>query len=256
MKMQVITPLETCLAENPDPADHWLTCLYCDRFFHLSSVEKDATGLPSCPFPDCYGGGFDITLVYWDTTREPDDPRWPATAAELRHGMKAPDYESFAEARLEEHILAIERALEASPEYRELAGRAPRYVRPFLQMMSDLCCDLTEADEPTFMDDIARELVPDLPVWARTADPAEAPRMLDELRAVFAFGERTGWLSDARDWQTVVADDTMAAAFTHTMRTDRRLRRQRRAIERQRRTEARHGERKKSPKRRPQGATP
>lgn len=120
MQMLVIPPLAECLAENTNPADHWLSCLECERFFHLDSVHIDGTNTPCCPFSDCYGYGFDFMLVYWDSTREPDDPRWPATTAELCHGMKSPDYASFAQSRLEERILAIERALPTAPEYRDL----------------------------------------------------------------------------------------------------------------------------------------
>ncbi len=233
--MKAITPTQTRLAEHPDPADHWLWCFLCERFFHESATRANAADEPRCPFADCYGYGFDFYLVFWDSLRTPEDPRWPETAAELHHGMRSPETESFVQARLEDRMASILTGFEGSPECRERFTDPPRYARPFLQMMSDFCWDLTGPDEASFSDFVALELVPDLPVWARTAELAEADRMAGELAALFAFAQRTGCLGNAREWHALIANDaTLPELFRRTMRTDPRLRKLRPPRKRQR----------------------
>jgi hypothetical protein len=244
MHENVITPLETRLAEHPDPADHWLWCFLCERFFHLDAARRRPADEPRCPFSDCYGYGYDFYLHFWDSARVPEDPRWPKTAAELHHGMRSPDYESFAQERLEARMASLLTAFGASPECRARLGEPPRYVRAFLQMMSDLCCDLTDPAESSFSDLSAPELLPDLPVWARTADLEEADRMVVELIALFEFGARTGSISDAHAWHELIADDTgLPEIFRRTMRTDARLRKLRPPRKRERPPRHKRGER-------------
>ena len=127
----------------------------------------------------------------WDTDRVPEDSRWPASDAELYHGMRAPDYASFARAHLDKRLAPVLRAFEASPEYRAEFERRPRYTAPFLTMTAGVyLADLTDLDDEPHDTDIADELICDLPIYAYTADPDEAPRMLAELRARSASSGR------------------------------------------------------------------
>jgi hypothetical protein len=153
----------------------------------------------------------------------------------IRHGAPSPDDEMFAQQRLEERIASILTVFGTSPECRERLDDKPRYLRPLLQMMSDHGCDLTDAKEPSLCDDMALEALLNLPVWARTADLAQAKRMVDEIVAFFAFGARTGCLSDAQPWYELVANDAALVELLRcTMRTDARLRKLRPPRKRQR----------------------
>lgn len=210
--------------EHPD--DVWLLCDVCRRFFQYgnalptSHYRRDA-----CPFDDCHGVGLGFQLFWWDDMREPDDPRWPSSVDQLAHGMQSPDMEPFYQARLAERIAAAVSAFADSPEaVHALGDRPPRYLGPFLKMMADLCWDLTVPQEAGFSADTARELIVDLPVWSRTADLEEAPRMCEELRAFFAFASRTGAVADAASWLAVVDEPDLDDVFRYTMETDRRLR--------------------------------
>jgi hypothetical protein len=84
------------LRANTNPDDCWLWCLHCERFFRAHSLcvgnlgERDA-----CPFADCAGVGLGFVIFIWDDFREPSDPRWPRSTAELEHGMRSPDMGVF-----------------------------------------------------------------------------------------------------------------------------------------------------------------
>ena len=226
MNAHTTTPPNAVLAQLHTPADRWLWCILCDRFFLLSSTRhRGGRDLHRCPFSDCTGHGLDFELFPWDTARVPEDPRWPASDSELRHGMRAPDYATFAKAQFEKRLAPLLRAFEASPEYRAEFERPPRYTEAFLTMMAGVyLCDLTDVDDDHLYTDLAGELICDLPIYARTADPDEAPRMLAELRALFAFAARTNSLGAAREYAALLRDDRFVDHFRHVMRTDRRLR--------------------------------
>lgn len=221
--MMVIEPIEACIARTPDPDLHWLCCQECERFFHFSRLVDANTNWPLCPFRDCHGYGWDFHIFFWDVFREPEDDRWPDTAAGLRHGMRMPQMDSWYEARRQERIEALVARFEASEEHR--GGQPSRYVRPFLKMSGDLCWDLSDPEDcGDFQEDLAIGLLDDLPVWANTAELDEAPRMLAELRMFFAFAERTGAVEQAQEWRRVLGEDALVELFRHTMRHDRRLR--------------------------------
>ena len=210
---------------NPKPEDRWLWCFLCERFFPLSTALEAGGGtLHRCPFSDCTGHGLDFELFSWDSCRVPEDSRWPASDAELYCGMRSPDHASFAQAQFDKRLAPVLRSFEASPEYRAAFERPPRYTATFLTMMAGVYhSDLTDLDDEPHYSDIADELICDLPIYARTADPDEAPRMLAELRALFAFATRTGCLGAAPEYTALLADDRFVEHFRHVMRTDRRL---------------------------------
>jgi hypothetical protein len=179
------------------------------------------------------GGGMDANVM------SPVEPRRP--------GMQSPDGETFAQQRLEERMASILTVFLASPECRERLDDSPRYLRPLLQMMSDLGCDLTALGEPSLSDGMALEALLNLPVWARTADLAQADRMVAEVVAFFAFGARTGCLRGAQPWYELVTHDAALAELLRcTMRTDARLRKLRPPRKRQR--PARHKRKKRGAK--------
>ncbi|HUH02065.1 MAG TPA: hypothetical protein VML75_08705 [Kofleriaceae bacterium] len=219
MRMIHVETIQECIESRGLHADHWLWCMICTRFFPLRSVSTDRGGTPCCPYADCYGYGFDFHLMYWDTEREPEDPRWPCSTEELEWGMRSPEMESFYRTQLEARIERIVTA------FRAATGAEARYLPAFFTMMSDLSWDLTDPlDEASFSDESARYLIDQLPVWSRTADLAEAPVMLDELRRFYAFAESTDLVRDTAEWRQFFANDSLVELLEHTMRTDRRLR--------------------------------
>lgn len=225
MKMIVIEDARSRIERHPNPDDAWLWCMLCRRFFqYKNALPSGQYPHDACPFRDCQGYGLGCDLLWWDDTREPDDPRWPKSTDELEHGLKSPDMEPFYAAQLTARIHHTVSAFARSRELEiSLGGQPPCYLSSFLQMMSDLCWDLTEDDDFGFAPDLAEETIGELPVWSRCADPGEAPRMAAELRAFFAFAARTDAVADAASWCDFVAGHDLEGKFRHTMRTDRRL---------------------------------
>lgn len=219
MNARIIESPRKRLQQLAEPAEAWLWCSECERFMQYGSLSESG----GCPFTGCCGTfGFD--LFFWDDMREPEDPRWPSSPDELEHGMRSPEMESFYAAQLASRIAGCIATFEASPE-RAVLGDAPlRYLEPFLQMMSDLEWDLTRASDAPFSADLALMLLGDLPVWSRTADEDEAPRMEQELCAFFRFAARTGAVADARSWLDELEADDVVGRFRFSMRNDRRLR--------------------------------
>jgi hypothetical protein len=220
MKQIVVESVQARLAREANPGECWLWCDECHRFFQRKSVRRDA-----CPFSDCCGYGVGFNLLMWDDRREPEDVRWPRSIDELEHGMRSPDMELFHAVQLDERIDHLLGEMMGSAEMDALDGESPRYLGAFLKMMSDLSWDITRDDDGGGFDDMmAAELVGELPVWSRTADPAQVPRMLRELRAFFRFAARTGRVRHAARWLDVVSEAETAERLRHTMRHDRRLR--------------------------------
>lgn len=237
MKINYLENPRERIERHPAPDDCWLWCDLCHRFFQYKHAEPTGWfARDACPFDDCYGYGLGFNIFWWDDTREPDDPRWPANVDELEHGMTSPEMAPFYAAQLTARIHAMVSEFAHSPEVaRDLDGEPPCYLSSFLEMMSDLCWDLTEEDEHDYFDrEIARELVAELPVWSKTADPSEAPRMATELRTFFAFAERTNAVACANQWRALLADMALDGVFRHKMRNDWRLRKQREAQQPQR----------------------
>lgn len=217
-------PLERLQASS-DPGKCWLMCDECRRFFQYERALPDA-GRPHerCPFPDCYGVGLGFNLFLWDALREAGDPRWPDSSDQLENGMPVPDPEPFYAAQLAARIEQMVGAFAGSPECAAaLADGSPRYLAAFFKMMSDLCCDLTDPEDPVPCS-LAWDNVDQLPAWSQTGDLDEVPRMLAELRAFFAFAARTGTVNEAATWVEHLADDEAADMLAHAMRTDRRIR--------------------------------
>jgi len=134
----------------------------------------------------------------WDDLREAKDPRWPSCEDQLEHGMHSPEMAPFYRAQLDARIgQLVEQFTNSAECAAALAGEPPRYLRPFLQMMSDLCWNLTEASAASFFELTARHIISELPVWSQTSEPSEAEPVTVELRAFFAFAERTGRVQDA-----------------------------------------------------------
>jgi hypothetical protein len=226
MRFVTIEPIKSCLARIPDRDQHWLWCSECQRFFHYDRLVDADTQWPRCPFGDCIGYGWDFHIFFWDQHREPEDPRWPSTTDELRHGMRSPEMDNWYEARRHARIETLAAVFEASPEQ---AGRGgARFVRAFLKMSGDLCWDLTDREEIAgFSEDAARGILQDLPVWAGTANEDDAEPMLRELQRFFDFAARTGAVLDAAQWRALLDEDGVTDWFVYTMQTDRRLRDQR-----------------------------
>lgn len=225
MKHIIIEDPRARLSRQANPDDCWLWCDNCQRFFqYRSALPSGVYPRDACPFDDCYGVGVGFNLFIWDDMREPEDARWPSSVDQLEHGMRSPEMAPFYEAQLRRRIDALIDAFAGSPELAALGEPEPCYLGAFLKMMSDLCWDLTDDDGASFDKVLARELVFELPVWSHTADFDEAPRMTAELRAFFAFAERTGAVRDAARWQELLAADDTDDQFRFTMEHDRRLR--------------------------------
>lgn len=78
------------LAGADDPGEVWLWCLHCMRFFQAKHLRPDFLGnRQCCPFRDCNASGLDVEIFYWETWRNWNDPKWPASVADLRHGRRA-----------------------------------------------------------------------------------------------------------------------------------------------------------------------
>jgi len=220
----VLEPTETRLARCANPADLWLHCDWCNRFFQHKSLAGSR-----CPFDDCSSGDLFCGIYFWDDLREPDDPRWPTDTTALFHGMRAPDMEPFYARKRDDRISAVVRAFAASAHADALDG-GPRFARPFLKMMADLDWDLTAPTDAGLIPDLALELIDQLPVWSKTSDPAQAPRMLAELRALFGHAAETDALPDADGWLALLADGPqLLSSFTATMANDPRLQPDKRA---------------------------
>lgn len=199
MQMIFIEPVDHRVASVP-PSDHWLNCVECRRFFHLSAVVEDVAGTPRCPFPGCCGSGYDFDLVVWDAFREETDPRWPRSTAELYHGLRAPEMEEFYERQAANRRAALLAGFEASSERARLP-RALRYVEPFLRML-DCCAYDIDADLP-FAEHLAFEHLIDLPRWAHRADRDDWAGLLEELALFWEYGDTEG-LPCAADWRALI----------------------------------------------------
>jgi hypothetical protein len=251
MRTNVIEDPRARIRRHPNPDQCWLLCDECRRFFqYKSALPSGSYPHDACPFPDCHGYGIGHLIFFWDDLREPEDPRWPSSEEELHHGMRAPEMEEFYQAQLHSRIARLLEGFAGSQERATLAA-APRYLQPFLQMTSDLCCDLTDEDDAWFDPESARMLIDQLPVWSQSADVAEAPRMLDELRAFFAYAQRAAAIADAEKWLALLDDDVIEV-LRDTMRTDPRLKRLRQPT----RSHAvqRHGARKRKKRTRRHGS--
>ena len=228
MKTTVIEDPRARIRRHPNPDECWLLCDECRRFFqYKSALPSGSYPHDACPFPDCHGYGLGYLLFFWDDLREPEDPRWPSSEEELHHGMRAPEMEEFYAAQLHARIARLLDGFASSQERASLAAD-PHYLQPFLQMMSDLCCDLTDEADASFDPDSALMLLDQLPVWSQTADLDEAPRMLDELRAFFAYAKRADAIADAAKWLALL-DDDVVEVLRDTMKIDPRLKRFRQA---------------------------
>lgn len=200
MEMMMIVPLEECLADTP-VSEHWLHCAECKRFFHLHSV-KMRNGHPECPFSNCGGVGFDFDLFFWDSEREPEDPRWPSSAAELHFGMRSPDMAAFYEGRAKRRHAELIAAFEASGERAAFGAEyALRFLEPFLWMQY---CTEADPDDAFYMEDLARMAVDDLYRWAGADAIEDRPALIAELRAFWAFAERTSLLPAAAQWHELL----------------------------------------------------
>ena len=215
MEMIVVTPVRERFAETP-VEQHWLWCSECERFFHRRSVVVDRGGTPRCPLPDCQGYGFDYNLLCWDSYREPADPRWPRSTADLHHGRRSPDMAPFYEQRARYRHAQLILAFESSPE-RDALGVPPlRFVAPFLWMQH--CC-AWDADDDFYDEELAYLAIRDLPRWADAGEPADRRALLAELRAFWTFAARTQLLPMATEWLALL--DHLAAKATERHR-DRR----------------------------------
>ena len=86
-EMVVVEPLHRILERSPAPDEEWLWCIFCERFFQAAHLRLDYLGnRQGCAFCEC--AGFDCAIFKWDTFREEDDVHWPATVAELHHGLR------------------------------------------------------------------------------------------------------------------------------------------------------------------------
>ncbi len=207
MGMRVIIDPRSRLNALDDPAECWLRCDECSRFFQYrnagpsSLYEHDA-----CPFPDCCGAGIGFELFIWDDKREPEDPLWPSSSAQLFHGMRSPDPEAFHHAQVERRRAQLIAAFVQSPEWAQLQRTdGPRYLRPLMHMLSDSDCDLA-GGEPMVLE-IDAEYLFSLPIYCRTAEVAEAPAVMAELRAFFSFARRTQAVAEPEAWLALLATE-------------------------------------------------
>lgn len=80
-------PLHRILEKSASPDEEWLWCIFCERFFQAKHLRIDYQGnRQGCAFCAC--AGFDCAIFQWDTFREEDDPTWPCSVSELRHGLR------------------------------------------------------------------------------------------------------------------------------------------------------------------------
>lgn len=207
MRMRMIEHPGPRLALHPDPDNCWMRCDECSRFFqYKSALPVGDRPRDACPFHDCTGIGVGFNLFLWDDMREPEDPRWPKSEAELHHGMKSPEMESFYREQLQARIARLVDRFWASPEAAPLhAGGPARYLEPFFLMQSYYECDLTDGEQP-YDDVLDVTRIEQLPLWSGTADTSEAPRMVAELQAFFEFARRTNAVPRPELFCDVLAD--------------------------------------------------
>lgn len=88
-EMRLLEPLWDVLARSENPGEHWLWCIYCERFFQSKHLRIDFQGnRQGCAFCNC--AGFHCAIFPWDAFKEDDDPAWPRSVDELRHGLRLP----------------------------------------------------------------------------------------------------------------------------------------------------------------------
>ncbi|MBL4636665.1 MAG: hypothetical protein JKY56_22635 [Kofleriaceae bacterium] len=159
----------TKLKNAESPEECWLWCEECRRFFQYKSMsEVNGSSDDRCPFASCRGNHLGGQLFFWDDMREDLDTRWPSCTDDLHHGLQSPEMESFYEEQLGHRLGMMASNFEASPESAEFEG-PQRYISVFLKLMSDLCWDLTDTDDPLGPDyklDHALMFFDQLPVWA------------------------------------------------------------------------------------------
>jgi hypothetical protein len=91
LEMRLLEPLADLLARSENPGEKWLWCIYCERFFQAKHLRVDFLGnRQGCAFCEC--AGFECAIFQWDTFKEDDDPVWPRSVDELRHGLRLPTY--------------------------------------------------------------------------------------------------------------------------------------------------------------------
>lgn len=84
--MEIVDSLHLVLQRSSAPEEEWLWCIFCERFFQAKHLRIDYLGnRQGCTFCEC--AGFDCAIFKWDTFRESENPAWPASAADLKHGM-------------------------------------------------------------------------------------------------------------------------------------------------------------------------
>jgi hypothetical protein len=219
MKMQFIEPIKDCIARTPDPDDHWLWCIECERFFHFSRLIDRDTDWPRCPFSDCQGYGWDFGIFFWDQWRAPEDEGWPSSARELRHGMRSPGSHSWKQAQ-QRRIATLIEAFESSAEAQ---GQACRYLPTLLGFSAELAWDLSDpADPAPFDPELARRLIDLLPFWADCTELSQAGGMAAELRAFFSFARRTGAVANPGGWLDILGAD-IVDVLRDSIRRHRRL---------------------------------
>lgn len=208
MRMRVIEHPGPRLEAMSNPGECWLWCDECKRFFQYKRAKPwGGRARDACAFSDCTGYGLGYNLFIWDDMREPDDPRWPSSTDQLRHGMRSPEMESFYAQALQARIARLVAAFEACPE-RASSPNAARYVPGFLTMLSDVESDVTDGDPLPQPDS---ELLGLIALWQTDSTASEARAIVRELREFFAFAMRTGTVGGAKAWDERFAEADIEA---------------------------------------------
>lgn len=182
-----IEPIRNHLARARNPRESWLWCFHCSRFFQVKNLQWHGTSNERCPFPECGAWGLDFDIFAWDAHREPDDPRWPSSEAELAYGMRSPDMSEFYEEKARREREALIGMFERSPEFAALARRAPRGAHWTNELLEKL--GWWGAD-PRLLDAVLLgETLYDFGYWVE-CEPDDAEVIVAELGAFFMFAAR------------------------------------------------------------------
>jgi hypothetical protein len=92
VEIQMIDPVRVVLENSVAEEEEWLWCIFCERFFQARHLRIDYQGnRQGCAFCRC--AGFDCAIFHCTTWK--DDPIWPKSVSDLRHGLSLSDLDAL-----------------------------------------------------------------------------------------------------------------------------------------------------------------
>ncbi len=182
MELEPLESVAARLASREDPAQCWLWCRECERFFQARHLRRDSrVEGHRCPFADCTGAGLGVALFLWNDHR---DDRWPVSEVALSHGLRSPSMASYWNTRAVKNRERVVAQFRRSRAYRELDERGYDlcWTERLLEIGGWCHCEPHQIERDVF----EWALLYVLPEWMPIA-LADVPCVVQELRAFLRF---------------------------------------------------------------------